>query len=177
MRCLIRVAFLLASLGLAAPVWSQGLGRLFTTPEERAALNDIRNDPDFGKTLEPQAFVAPEQASGPVVPNVTINGVVFRSSGINASWINGSSVSGGDTREGIRVETQRYAGGGTVRLGLPGGLETVQMKPGQKIDLTSGGIFEPYELQAAEDAPLFEEIPEPADTGPADAEAPESAGG
>lgn len=180
MRCLIRVAFLLAGLGLAVPVWSQGLGRLFTTPEERAALNDIRNDPDFGKALEPQAIVQSEQASGPVVPNVTINGVVFRSSGINASWINGSSVSGGDTREGIRVETQRYAGGGTVRLGLPGGLETVQMKPGQKIDLTSGGIFEPYELQASEDAPLFEEVPQPADTSPAEGSAEnasEGAGG
>ena len=51
-----------------------------------------------------------------------------------------------------------------MKLTLPGGLETVQIKPGQKIDLTNGGVFEPYEYQAEEDSLLFEESEPSADT-------------
>jgi hypothetical protein len=150
----------LAVLAAAPASGAQTLGRLFLTPEQRVELDQIRADPDWGKVAEPEVVVETEVegVQGPVVPNVTINGVVFRSSGINASWINGHSVPSSDsTREGIRIETRRLSGGGSVRLGLPGGLQTVQLKPGQKIDLTSGGVFEPYEYKAEEDAPLFEE--------------------
>jgi hypothetical protein len=44
-----------------------------------------------------------------------------------------------------------------VQLALPGGLETVQIKPGQQIDLSSGGIFEPYEYQAVGESEVFDE--------------------
>ena len=143
---------------------AQSLGRLFTTPEERANLDEIRHDPDFGKIEQIEVVRVVDEPDGPVVPHVTINGVVFRSSGINASWINGLSVSSDTTREGIRIETRQLQGGGTVKLALPGGLETIQIKPGQKIDLLNGGVFEPYELQAEEDARLFEENEPSADT-------------
>lgn len=146
---------------------AQGMGRLFSTPEERAALDEARHDPDFGKVAEaaPVQRLEVSTPEGPVVPHVTINGVVFRSSGLNASWINGISIPASDsTREGIRVETRRFAGGGTVKLGFPGGLETVQIKPGQKIDLVSGGVFEPYEYKASEGAELFEDFSDPADS-------------
>lgn len=143
---------------LAPGVHGETLGRLFTSPEERASLDEIRRDPDFGKMEEVvTAPIVDETPDGPVVPHITINGVVFRSSGINASWINGLSVSSGATRDGIRIQTRRLEDGGSVKLSLPGGLETVQIKPGQKIDLTNGGIFEPYEYQAEEDSLLFEE--------------------
>lgn len=151
--------------GLSLSADAQGLGRLFTTPEERAELNEIRNDPNWGvvETSEPiEVEITP---SGPVVPHVTINGVVFRSSGLNASWINGLSIPASDaTREGIRVQTRQLQGGGIVQLSMPGGLETVEIKPGQKIDLSNGGVFEPYELQATDDTSLFEETPKSADT-------------
>ncbi len=159
-------------LGLAVasgPALGQALGRLFLTPEQRAELNEIRLDPNFGKVAAPAAMPIEPTAPGTAVPNVTINGVVFRSSGANSSWINGSSVPSSDsTREGIRIESRRLAGGSTVKLTLPGGLETVEIKPGQKIDLSSGGVFEPYELKAAEDAPLFQEAGSPDDAAAAE---------
>ena len=111
---------------------AESLGRLFTTPEERASLDEIRRDPDFGRVEVIEVAPTVDQPDGPVVPHVTINGVVFRSSGINASWINGLSVSSDSTREGIRVQTRQLESGGTVKLSLPGGLETIQIKPGQK---------------------------------------------
>ena len=150
---------------VATSVSAQGLGRLFTTPEERTELDEIRSDPDWGKEEAPAVVEVEVTPDGPLVPHVTINGVVFRSSGLNASWINGLSIPSSDaTREGIRVQTRQLEGGGAVQLSMPGGLETVEIKPGQKIDLLNGGVFEPYEYQAADDTVLFEEIPETADT-------------
>ena len=143
---------------------AQGLGRLFTTPEERSELNEIRADPNWGVVDSAAPVEVEVTPTGPVVPHVTINGVVFRSSGINASWINGLSIPSSDaTREGIRVQTRRLEGGGAVQLSMPGGLETIEIKPGQKIDLVSGGVFEPYEFEATEETSLFEDIPESAD--------------
>ena len=55
------------------------------------------------------------------------------------------------------------ASGGTIRLVLPSGLDTVQLKPGQKIDVLTGSVLEPYEQRPAERAvKLFEDDPEPA---------------
>lgn len=143
---------------------AQQLGRLFTTPEERAELDEIRNDPDFGKEEAPEVVVVPEQGpGGPLVEHVTINGIVLRSSGNNYSWINGDNIRSGDaTREGIRVETRQLSGGGTIRLVLPSGQDTVQLKPGQKIDVLTGSILEPYEQDAGEQAAtIFEDVEEP----------------
>ena len=80
---------------------AQSLGRLFTTAEERATLDEIRLDPDFGKVEVIEVAPVANEPDEPVVPHVTINGVVFRSSGINASWINGLSVSSDSTRESL----------------------------------------------------------------------------
>lgn len=162
---LLLVGIMLAVVGFWLPTAdAQTLGRLFTTPEERAELDEIRNDPDYGKQEATPIVVVPEQGStGPTVEHVTINGIVLRSSGQNYSWINGDNIRGGDaTREGIRVETRKLNSGGTVRLVLPSGLDSVQLKPGQKIDVLTGSIFEPYEQSADERAvKLFEDDEEP----------------
>jgi len=164
-----RAAVGLACVLLVGGFWlstadAQTLGRLFTTPEERAELDEIRNNPDIEEPTAPQMVVAPEQGpTGPTVEHVTINGIVLRSSGQNYSWINGDNIRGGDaTREGIRVETRRLTSGGTVRLVLPSGLDTVQLKPGQKIDVLTGSILEPYEQRSDERAVnVFEEDEQP----------------
>ena len=158
MRAPFAIVLVAASLFASRAALAETFGRLFLTPEQRAQLDEIRLDPNFGKAPElPVSEPSEDGPVGPVVPHLTINGLVIRSSGINASWINGRSITdAGSTREGIRVQTRKLRGGGTVRLELPGGLETVQIKPGQKIDLLSGGIFEPYEYQADE-GELFED--------------------
>lgn len=140
----------LAGLALAAALLSvphdvdaQRLGRLFSTPEERALLDGLRRDQRIIEP-EPQSVVdiAPEV---PMVEQVTIDGVVLRSSGANSAWINGQQVSGGArTRDGVRVDASA-AGGGQVKITLPSGADTIDLKPGQKIDVNSGVVLEAYE--------------------------------
>lgn len=142
--------FYLAGLALVAACMSvphdadaQRLGRLFSTPEERALLDELRRDRRIIEP-EPQSVVdiAPEI---PTVEQVTIDGVVLRSSGANSAWINGQPVSGGArTRDGVRVDASA-AGGGQVKITLPSGADTIDLKPGQKIDVNSGVVLEAYE--------------------------------
>ena len=164
-RALIACTAALALAVSPTAVVADSLGRLFSTPELRAELDRVRDDPTFGQVEEAPpapAPVMPAPAPGPVVDQVTVNGIVIRSSGQNASWINGTSIPAGDsTREGIRVQAEA-TGGGSVRLILPSGENTVQLKPGQKIDVLTGGVLEPYQRETDEDAPgLFEPLDSP----------------
>ena len=125
---------------------AETLGRLFSTPEERKLLNQLRREYEYGK---PEVA---EEEKLPPVEQVTINGVVVRSSGVNASWINGSSILGDSaSREGIRVETEDTQGG-TVRIMLPDGLESIRLRAGQKVDVRAGAIVDVYHAEAAEAA-------------------------
>lgn len=128
---------LLALMPVAAD--AQGFGRLFSTPQERAMLNQARSAHDF--TAETPTRQVEEPTT---VPEVTLNGLVLRSSGNDASWVNGSQIRGGDaTREGIQVEPAPDDGG-TVRIVLPGGLEEIRLKPGQKVDIRAGSVWDVY---------------------------------
>ena len=139
-------------LGMWWPAGSaQELGRLFSTVDERAILNDIRRDRHMAiPEPTPQPVVSVEQ---PKVEQLSIDGLVIRSGGANSAWINGRPVSGGwITREGVRVDTTSGQGGGTVKFTLPSGLDTIELKPGQKIDVTTGVVVEVYERESPVDA-------------------------
>ncbi len=121
---------------------AQRLGRLFSTPEERALLDELRRE---RKIVAPDPQVTEIVPDTPTVEQVTINGVVLRSGGTNSAWINGRQVdAGARTREGVRVDTSP-ADGGRVKITLPSGAETIDLKPGQKIDVDSGVVVEAYE--------------------------------
>ncbi|MDX1528119.1 MAG: hypothetical protein R3337_05790 [Gammaproteobacteria bacterium] len=121
---------------------AQRLERLFSTPEERALLDELRRE---RKIVAPDPQVTEIVPDTPTVEQVTINGVVLRSGGTSSAWINGRQVdAGARTREGVRVDTSP-AGGGRVKITLPSGAETIDLKPGQKIDVDSGVVVEAYE--------------------------------
>jgi len=126
---------------------AQAVGRLFTTVEKRIELDAIRDEYEYGKPPKRQA--AGRQSKGgrgkrPSVPEVTVNGVVLRSSGIDASWVNGTPILDGQaTEDGIRVEPRRSAGG-SVQLILPSGVNTRPVRPGQKIDVVNGRVIDTY---------------------------------
>ncbi len=121
---------------------AQRLGRLFSTPEERALLDELRRE---RKIVAPDPQVTEIVPDTPTVEQVIINGVVLRSGGTSSAWINGRQVdAGARTREGVRVDTSP-AGGGRVKITLPSGAETIDLKPGQKIDVNSGVVVEAYE--------------------------------
>ena len=164
---------LMCMLGNAPMVAAENLGRFFSTPAERAAIDEARSVYEYGKVIVPQ-----KAAAAPVVEQVTINGVVVRSSGHNASWINGTSIASGDmTPEGVRVETLDRSGG-TVRIIMPNGLDTVSLKPGQQINVVKGSVQEAWEIEEAESQnSAFEEkdgaeIEEPEETSAKKDEAP-----
>lgn len=84
-RNLAVLSCLLAMAPLAS-LAGEPLGRLFTTPEQRQALDAGRTPADAD--WEP----APAEASGPqpVDGQVVVNGVIRRSQGPDVVWVNGS---------------------------------------------------------------------------------------
>ena len=143
MRCHPLIWVLAAALVLVScNAEAQRLGRLFSTPEERALLDELRRE---RKIVAPDPQVTEIVPDAPTVEQVTINGVVLRSGGTNSAWINGRQVdAGARTREGVRVDTSPVDGG-RVKITLPSGAETIDLKPGQKIDVDSGVVVEAYE--------------------------------
>ena len=103
------------------------LGRLFSTPQERALL-DARRD---GSVIESQS-AAPATAAPPTTPPapLLLNGVVQRSNGQTTVWLNDAPLA---ERDG-KVQPDR-----SVQLRLPSG-KRVTLKPGQSYDETTGAI-------------------------------------
>jgi hypothetical protein len=180
--CLLAAGLLL--LGVVGAE-AQELGRLFTTPQERASLDEIRYQSRFAAP-EPQPVPEPAtqtsagepEPTGPVISRLTVNGVVRRSGGPGTVWVNGDEVErGGITREGILVQgANRQAR--NVRLQLPSGISSIELKPGQEIDVLSGTVLEPYEKGAGasgesafeaprEGGPRAGGVPPPASASPA----------
>ncbi len=173
---LVASGFVTAILLLPQVADAQRLGRLFSTPDERALLDELRRERQI---VDPDPQVVETVTDTTSVEQVTINGVVLRSSGANSAWINGRQVDGGArTREGVRVDTSA-AQGGRVKITLPSGAETIDLKPGQKIDVDSGVVVEAYERSSGSRAyTVFDRVSEsPAQTrnSGADAVPPENA--
>jgi len=122
------------------------LGRLLLTPEQRAALDIARRN-----KIRADATHKPKPA--PTERDVTVNGVLKRSDGMSAVWLNGRAVEG-ETDNGMRV----YLLAGTpasVVLRTADDRRTLKLKVGQRADLVTGRIAESYEGrsgQAAEEA-------------------------
>lgn len=140
---------MLALLGSAVmPVRAQTLGRLFSSPEVRAALERMR---------EVQQHADPTTAAGvhargrpALVPHLTVNGIVLRRDGRDAAWVNGNIIaSGGVTPDGVRVEATRGNDRG-VRISLPGRTRIIHLKPGQKLDVQKWRVFDAHEAGARE---------------------------
>ena len=139
---------------VAAPAEAQQrLGRLFFSPEERLALEEARREYELRGEVAPEPDEPLETAPAePAVLRLGVDGVVLRSDGLESTWVNGSPVIGGVTREGLRVEADRGSTGGDVSITLPSGLETVRLRPGQKVDVVSGTVIEVYEREQSEGA-------------------------
>src|SRR5581483_10127985 len=109
----------LFSVGAAA----DPLGRLFTTPEERAQLQQLRTAPPVvAKPAPPPAPVAVQ--TPPEVPPVTVNGVVVRSRGESTAWVNGKNTYDGDLSADNRADPRSSA-----RRGLEAGPD---LSPGNR---------------------------------------------
>ena len=150
----IAVAFACAAclLGASVSVHAQGLGRLFSTPEQRVDLNRARDryDPSRQEIIIKQGqVVEPEvEAPPPPLPELMVNGLIRRSDGRSSAWVNGTQLRSGEaTADGIVLESD----GGSVKFVLPSGSDTSAIKPGQMLDPNVGQVKEVYKYMSAEE--------------------------
>lgn len=126
---------LIALLLLAGPALTQAgeLGRLFFTPEERAAMDKERLL--AGLPTPRTADIAPS------MENVTFNGYVKRSSGASTVWLNGTQHP--DRRNRIGVTEKNHAPG-EIAVKLPDSSRVYSLKVGQTLIPGNGEIREGY---------------------------------
>jgi hypothetical protein len=120
------------------PWWAthaaEPLGRLFFTPSQRAAL-------DAGKQVSKSRAVRAVAPRGPRA--VTLNGVVTRSDGGTAVWINGRVADSKGVR-GVRASASA-TDPTSAQLRVGGAQKTVRLRVGQQLNPVSGKVLEPYE--------------------------------
>jgi hypothetical protein len=107
------------------------LGRLFTTPEDRVVLEQLRQAPvERKRTVREEKKIDEPKAS---MPTITVNGVVIRSDGSKTAWINGMNTLEGDlASQHIKVRT-REIHNDRVPIVVSG--DRVEIKVGQSLDL------------------------------------------
>jgi hypothetical protein len=132
---------------LLAPLASHSaevaLGRLFFTPEQRAALEEARRKNIRAEELTAQAAAKPK---APAPRAVVVNGVLMRNDGMAVIWVNGKAVEN-QTRDGLRVSPT--ASRESVVLRDPAKGRALRLKVGQRADLLSGRVEENYEARRA----------------------------
>ncbi len=140
-------ALVLAVAGMVAlaPTVAHGeaLGRLFFTPEQRTALDEVRFASPQEQAPEPEV-VAREPAPEPARPvqSFRMEGLVVRSQGPNTAWVDGRPVlRRGKTSQGVTVDPGAVRAGG-VTVQVPGTATSVDLKPGQRFDPASARVSE-----------------------------------
>ena len=137
------VAGALALLAPACDAHAQSrIERLFSTPEQRAELDRLREDSGAGEVAAPAPEppvreTRTETEREPPALAVTFNGIVVRGDAHRVAWIDGVETPAGDsTSAGVRVETER-APDGRLRVRLSRGRNTVILAPGQSVHADS----------------------------------------
>ena len=116
---------LLAALLVAPALGAEPLGRLFFTPEQRAALDARR------KARVPDKPAAAVVAS----PTVRLDGYVKRSDGRSTVWVNGES-QGESGSDAPRIGSND----GSVSVNVGESAARVTLKPGEVLDRGNGDV-------------------------------------
>ena len=121
---------IIVSLAGVMSAQAQELGRLFFTPEQRAALDARR-----------KARVPDKPAAAPTaeLPVTRVNGAVQRSGGKSTVWVNGETIPEDAQADGARV-TQRGRGPGRVSIPAGEGPQRYDLRVGESVDRNSGEV-------------------------------------
>lgn len=117
------------------------LGRLFTTPQQRAALDQMRHS---GELRDAQPL-ASESMTAPANEKITFNGMYIAPDGERHYWINGSE----KKPQSINVIRLDSSGVVTVKHAMRDSL--VQMRAGQSLQPDTGKIARYYEKPELEE--------------------------
>lgn len=127
---------------------SSALGLLFTTPEERAYLDYLRED--FLERTASQGFdIQTEEIPDIEAPepeqNVVfhLDAVITNRDGSHTLWLNGSPVREQDLPQGVNLVTRS----GQDMLQITTNSASYLLKPGQTVNLTSGELWESFERE------------------------------
>ncbi len=132
---------------LAAPAWGQeALGRLFSSADERAALDRLRKETELRPVKEANV-TTPRLAEKMDNGQITLDGFVHRKNGKATTWINQRAQDSHEMPHAKFVSGNPSAAP-TVRLLLQSG-KIVKMKPGQTFDIDQNKIREGYEAAPA----------------------------
>ena len=115
---------------IAASADAQQLGRLFTTPAERTALDRQRGGLPPPTVVEP-ALPPPAALPAALPASVSVDGFVRRGNGKATVWINQQA------QEDARID------GAAVSLPLPAG-GRIRVQPGQRLDPVTGKVEEAH---------------------------------
>jgi len=129
---------------LAFPAFAQdtSLGRLFLTPEQRAALDNARRNKIRAEAIAATEHVEKKPAP-PRIRSVTINGIVQRSDGESVIWVNGKATDG-RTADGMRIGVSPGSQGAVV-VREPAEGRRVELRVGQRANLVTGRVDDAYE--------------------------------
>ena len=126
------------------------IGRLFSSPEQRAELDRLREEAGAGEAAAPApAPDPPARESRPETGRETsalaaaLNGAIVRGDGHAVVWIDGiETPTGSSTPAGAHVAAER-APDGRLRIRLSLGRTTAVLAPGQFVD-ESGKVHDGY---------------------------------
>ncbi len=157
-------AALCLGLGLPVTVSAQLPGRLFTTPAERARLDELRSE---APETQPATADKAESDAGIAVPvrrePLTMDGLVVRSGGPNTAWIDGKTVMQNEQVEkGVQVDIRRMNAQGAA-IGVEEGAASVRVKVGQTFDPRKKQVTETFEARSVEKSRLRGQESVPAD--------------
>ncbi|MBM3394135.1 MAG: hypothetical protein FJY37_05800 [Betaproteobacteria bacterium] len=126
-------------------------GRVFFTPRDRVLLDDARRRKvsNVAKPVTQRrvAIAAPQAEEPPPPPrpsgNVTLNGIVRRSDGESTIWVNGVAMPA-DAQTGKVQVAPTTSQSGVIAIPNADSGGRVELKVGQKLDLSSGNVSERY---------------------------------
>ncbi|MES2350349.1 MAG: hypothetical protein V4641_22490 [Pseudomonadota bacterium] len=145
---MMRALALLLALAAAAPLHAEPvMGRLFSTPAERAALEARRSAAAGGVVPAPESSAAAPTgvpadpnaapaapAAPPPAETLVLNGVLRSSSGRSTIWLNDQP-----QRAGQATYARPARNGKGMTVTLPSG-QRILLKPGQRYDLNEGKV-------------------------------------
>jgi len=130
MRTLVALVLPLAALLGAPGAGAQELGRLFFTPEQRAALDARR------KARVPDKPAAVPQVETPIT---RVDGAVRRTGGKSTVWVNSEAIPESSQPDAARV-APREPGAGRVTLPAGEGAQRYNLRVGESLDRGSGEV-------------------------------------
>lgn len=126
---------LLAAVAICGAAHGVTLGRLFTSPADRAQLDALRAaSVNVQATAAPAVDAEPVQPSPPPEPTV-LNGIVKRSGGKNTVWLNQTPQ---DDTPNLRAAKS------ALSLRLPSGRQVI-LQPGQRYDPLDDKVKDAHE--------------------------------